>query len=195
MRINQFGALLVSNTNDYKNNRVGHGTAALVINSPFFYGGLPAHINMSVLEVSFKHRNYSPSPIIHLAFSPFSTPPEKKLRNLCFSFLLGIVEKLKTYLCIFFGGGGGRRRMVSHDFVTNDSLCCDSVFYSRLKIVYRCLVFYIKHCVSVHCHTKTVDRIIWIWHVSTLKVTDVRSGYNDSPRLHFLHTYCSVKFI
>ena len=48
--------------------------------------------------------------------------------------------------------------MVSHDFVTDDSLCCDSVFYSRLKIVYRCLVFYIKHCVSVHCQTKTVDQ-------------------------------------
>lgn len=50
LRITQFGAILVSNTNDYKNKRVGHGTAALVINSPFFYGGVPAHVNMSVLE-------------------------------------------------------------------------------------------------------------------------------------------------
>ena len=84
MRITQFGALLVSNTNDYKNKRVGHGTAALVINSPFFYGGVPAHVNMSVLEVSFKHRNYSP--FTHLP----PPPPKKKLHNLCLSFLLGI---------------------------------------------------------------------------------------------------------
>ena len=94
MRINQFGALLVSNTNDYKNKRVGHGTAALVINSPFFYGGVPAHVNMSVLEVSFKHRNYSPFTHLPLytLLSPGPPPPQKKkLHNLCFSFLLGIV--------------------------------------------------------------------------------------------------------
>ena len=95
MRITQFGAILVSNTNDYKNKRVGHGTAALVINSPFFYGGVPAHVNMSVLEVSFKHRNYSPFTHLPLytLLSPVPPPPQKKkkLHNLCFSFLLGFV--------------------------------------------------------------------------------------------------------
>ena len=156
----------MSNTNDYKNKRVGHETAALVINSPFFYGGVPAHVNMSVLEVSFKHRNYSPFPHLPLytSQSPVPPPPPQKKKN-CITFvfhfswgLYSFEEKLKTYLCnfLFFWGGGGR--MVSHDFVKNDSLCCDFVFYSRLKIVYTCLMFYSKHCVSVHCQTKTVDQ-------------------------------------
>ena len=169
MRISQFGAILVSNTNDYKNNRVGHGTAALVINSPFFYGGVPTHINMSVLEVSFKHRNFSPFTHLPLytVHSPLSPPPpkkkkKKKLHNLCFSFLLGIVVVRREIedlpLQFFFFGGGGWGGMVSHDFVKNDSLCRDFVFYSRLKIVYTCLMFYSKHCVSVHCQTKTVDQ-------------------------------------
>jgi len=41
---------LVSNK-DYSNNRLGEANTELVINSPFFYGGVPRGINVSVLEV------------------------------------------------------------------------------------------------------------------------------------------------
>ena len=51
LRIAQFSALLVSNK-DYSKNRQGDGIASLVINSPFYYGGVPQDINMSALEVS-----------------------------------------------------------------------------------------------------------------------------------------------
>lgn len=51
LRINQFGAMLVSNK-DYSNNRVGAEKPSLVINSPFYYGGVPEGINMSPLEVT-----------------------------------------------------------------------------------------------------------------------------------------------
>ena len=50
LRIAQFSALLVSNK-DYSKNRQGDGIASLVINSPFYYGGVPQDINMSALEV------------------------------------------------------------------------------------------------------------------------------------------------
>lgn len=42
--------MLVSNR-DYSNNRLGEAETELVINSPFFYGGVPEGINVSVLEV------------------------------------------------------------------------------------------------------------------------------------------------
>ena len=42
--------MLVSNK-DYSNARVGDEKTDLVINSPFFYGGVPPGINMSALEV------------------------------------------------------------------------------------------------------------------------------------------------
>ncbi|XP_068694373.1 laminin subunit beta-1-like isoform X2 [Montipora foliosa] len=49
LRIYQFSAMLVSNK-DYSNARVGDENTDLVINSPFFYGGVPPGINMSALE-------------------------------------------------------------------------------------------------------------------------------------------------
>jgi len=42
---------LVSNK-DYSNNRVGEEKPSLVINSPFYYGGVPEGINMSPLETN-----------------------------------------------------------------------------------------------------------------------------------------------
>lgn len=49
LRIFQFSAMLVSNK-DYSNKRLGEANTELLINSPFFYGGVPRGINVSVLE-------------------------------------------------------------------------------------------------------------------------------------------------
>ena len=51
LRIDQFGAMLVSENNDYGRNRAGNLKPALIINSPYYYGGVPRGTNVSVFEV------------------------------------------------------------------------------------------------------------------------------------------------
>ena len=51
LRIDQFGAMLVSENNDYGRNRAGDLKPALIINSPYYYGGVPRGTNVSVFEV------------------------------------------------------------------------------------------------------------------------------------------------
>lgn len=51
LRIDQFGAMLVQQNNDYARQRAGELKPAMVINSPYYYGGVPPGTNVSVLEV------------------------------------------------------------------------------------------------------------------------------------------------
>ena len=52
LRIDQFGAMLVSENNDYARQRAGELKPAMIINSPYYYGGVPQGTNVSVLEVT-----------------------------------------------------------------------------------------------------------------------------------------------
>lgn len=51
LRIDQFGAMLVSQNNDYARQRAGELKPAMIINSPYYYGGVPRGTNVSVFEV------------------------------------------------------------------------------------------------------------------------------------------------
>ncbi|XP_078373908.1 laminin subunit alpha-like [Oculina patagonica] len=50
LRIDQFGAMLVSTNNDYAKQRAGDLKPAMIINSPYYYGGVPPGTNVSVFE-------------------------------------------------------------------------------------------------------------------------------------------------
>ena len=54
IRIAQFGAMLVSNTQEYHNNRNGNTFDPLSIELPIYLGGIPDDANSSVLMVSQK---------------------------------------------------------------------------------------------------------------------------------------------
>ena len=44
--------MLVTENNDYANQRAGELKPAMIINSPYYYGGVPRGTNVSVLEVN-----------------------------------------------------------------------------------------------------------------------------------------------
>jgi len=43
--------MVVIENNDYANKRAGDLKPAMIINSPYYYGGVPRDANVSVLEV------------------------------------------------------------------------------------------------------------------------------------------------
>lgn len=73
IRISQFGAILVSNTEEYHNNRTGNKFEQLDIKLPLYLGGVPDHVNTSVLYVSMfcLYSSDSLEQVVHQEFLHF----------------------------------------------------------------------------------------------------------------------------
>jgi len=50
LRMSQFGAMLVSTTQEYHNNKHGNGAVDMYIDFPFYLGSVPSHISISMLR-------------------------------------------------------------------------------------------------------------------------------------------------
>ena len=51
--MSQMGAILVSNTQEYHNNRHGNGANEMHVDFPFYFGTVPSDIPISMLRVSY----------------------------------------------------------------------------------------------------------------------------------------------